>query len=570
MKSIFKNIALHICLCFWSFGSFAQIPERINVCTMTLNSSDEAEVFRQYLPEDRFRFIELVPRDGYSVSEEEHQSWFTQVCQNPRISCDMLIISGHFAGMFFGTENDHILSLSEIEQISCWNSCPRIFDQLKEVFLFGCNTMAHKGEIHRTPEQYLNILLEYDLPLDIAERVVAGRFSVLDLSYKEKMEHIFSEQTKIYGFTELSPLGSQARGVLNEYLSGIKNEHGSYYNYLNDRFYRSNRQFFNSYFHNSFSKLSAVEQSYGMTRLHPEYLTFQRTCHLYNPEASVASKISTVRDLFREQKGLQSFSAIKNFLLRSKNQISDEDFRSIQNIPSAQETFLSSYSKIDSSLIYMRSIFLQFLNIIGWLPRDEYRTELTKTLAPVIEDSSLQSFQILESLFMHDQLSYEDLTLNNRYFTRNYLTNIWSVITLDFLHIDTPEVRRNLMDYCLSSLQSETYVICYQVLKTLGHLRVQEEAVYARMFEFLNHEDYGMIYYALYGLAYSNVDYPQVHLEIVKKVYHENFWIRLQAIRTLSYLGLVDQESELRVLLREVLETEEHPRVIQELREVLR
>ena len=253
-KTVFRNTALHILISVWSLGSLAQIPKTINVCTMTLNSSDEMKVFRSHLPSSQFRFIELVPNSSeYSVEREGYRSWFTQACQGLKVNCDMLIISGHFAGMFFGTKNEYILSMSELERTACWNECPQIFDSLKEVFLFGCNTMAHKERLYRTPEEYLNVLLDYDLPKNIAEQVVAGRFSVLDLSYKEKMEHIFSNETKIYGFTELSPLGSQVRWVLNEYLSGVKNEYGSYYNYLNNQFYRSKNRFFNPYFQNSFS-----------------------------------------------------------------------------------------------------------------------------------------------------------------------------------------------------------------------------------------------------------------------------------------------------------------------------
>lgn len=571
MKSAFKITALHILtllFCFWSFGSLAQVPKKMNVCTMTLNSSDEVNVFRQYLPENQFNFIELV--SDYSVQREGgYQSWFTRACQRSDLSCDVLIISGHFAGMFFGKNSESILSLSELEKTACRKGCPRILGDLKEAFLFGCNTMAHKGKLYRTPEEYLEVLLELHQPRNTAEMVVAGRHSVLDFSYKEKMEHIFSKKTKIYGFTELSPLGFQARGVLHEFLRGIENEYGSYYNYLVRRFYQSSEPFFNSHFQKSFSKLSSVEQSYGMDQNHPEYLTFKRVCHLYQPDVSVASKMITVRDLFREQKGLQSFSAIKNFLIENRDQISERDFRNIQNINVARETFLSAYPKINSNLVYIKSVFLQFLNIMDWLPQEEYRVELTSTLLPVIQNMSLQSFQILESLFEHDQLNHEDIILNPESFTPDYLTNIWSVLALDFLNIDTPEARRSLMNYCLENLNSGEYLICYQVLKTLGHLGVDETDIYAHMVEFLNHEDYGMVYYALYGLAYSEVSYPRVHFEIVKKLYHENFWIRLQAIRTLDYLGLIEQQSDLRDILREISRTETDSRVVQELQRVL-
>ena len=306
-----------------------------------------------------------------------------------------------------------------------------------------------------------------------------------------------------------------------------------------------------------------------MNSTHPEYLTFRRMCLLYDPQTPIEAKLTTVRDLLREEKGLETFSAIKSFLLDHEDEITEADLNSIRNIRSAREKFLSSYSSIDSSLIYIKSIFLQFLNTLRWIPREEYRLELTSTLQPVIEDPSLQSFQILESLFEYEKLNNNDLLLNFQYFTDDYLTNIWSILALDFMNVNTPEVRRSLMSYCLRSLESGNYNICYQVLKTLGHLKVQETDIYVHMFDFLNHEDNGIVYYALYSLAYSEVEYPQVHFEIVKKLYHENFWIRLQAIRTLDYLDLIEQEPEVKNILREIQQTEKHPRVIQELRQKL-
>ena len=34
--------------------------EKSTVCTITVNSADEKDAFRRYLPKDRFEFVELV------------------------------------------------------------------------------------------------------------------------------------------------------------------------------------------------------------------------------------------------------------------------------------------------------------------------------------------------------------------------------------------------------------------------------------------------------------------------------------------------------------------------------
>ena len=251
------------------------VSRKFQVCTMTMSSVEEARLFRQHLPPQHFEFFELAEEGLHDFSERQSGQWLERACGREELKCDVLIISGHFAGMFFGTENDHVLSVYELEKMACRRQCPRVFSHLKEAFLFGCNTMAHKDQIQRTPEEYLRVLLEYNLPQNEAEIAVAGRFSNLGVTYKTRMEHIFYPQTKIYGFTEKSPLGSQVSGVLNKYLSSVQEEYGSYYNYLVQRFYNNeSSHFFNRHFHNAFSQISSVQQSYGMTAEHPRYKNF--------------------------------------------------------------------------------------------------------------------------------------------------------------------------------------------------------------------------------------------------------------------------------------------------------
>ena len=105
------------------------------VCTITVNSSDEKEMFRRYLPEDKFQFVELVERG--------RPDWLASACQR-RVRCDVLVISGHFEGTEFFSDQVNVsefLPVEEMERVSCSESCPGLFSQLKEVYLFGCNTL---------------------------------------------------------------------------------------------------------------------------------------------------------------------------------------------------------------------------------------------------------------------------------------------------------------------------------------------------------------------------------------------------------------------------------------------
>ena len=61
--------------------------ETQTVCTITVNSADEKEVFRRHLPAAKYEFVELVERD--------RPNWLASACQSG-VTCDVLIISGHY------------------------------------------------------------------------------------------------------------------------------------------------------------------------------------------------------------------------------------------------------------------------------------------------------------------------------------------------------------------------------------------------------------------------------------------------------------------------------------------
>ncbi len=112
----------------------AASAERQTVCTITVNSPDEREVFRRNLPGDSYEFVELVERGN--------PDWLAASCRRG-VRCDVLLVSGHFAGTEFYSSRhnvDETLPVDVIERAACSESCPGLFDQLKEVYLFGCDT----------------------------------------------------------------------------------------------------------------------------------------------------------------------------------------------------------------------------------------------------------------------------------------------------------------------------------------------------------------------------------------------------------------------------------------------
>ncbi|MBO9667176.1 MAG: hypothetical protein J7501_10225 [Bdellovibrio sp.] len=186
-----------------------------NFCSMTLNSSDEINTFAKALQGQGFNFVELVP-------DNKDPRWFQRACDSG-LKCDVLLISGHFGGLFFGESTSQTIDIAEMEKTSCQNSCAGILQNPKEVFLMGCNTLASQARDHRTIEQYLNVLLNDGIPLDFAEQVVASRYSQQGFSLEKRFSAIFNQSQKLYGFYSTGPLGKNAAPILQRYLKNVGN-----------------------------------------------------------------------------------------------------------------------------------------------------------------------------------------------------------------------------------------------------------------------------------------------------------------------------------------------------------
>jgi hypothetical protein len=88
------------------------IPKK-TFCSMTLNSADETALFKKFLSPDEWNFVELAP----DQTAPENPNWLKQACAR-KVTCDILVISGHFAGMFFGSSRSK-LSMDQLETASC-------------------------------------------------------------------------------------------------------------------------------------------------------------------------------------------------------------------------------------------------------------------------------------------------------------------------------------------------------------------------------------------------------------------------------------------------------------------
>jgi len=182
------------------------------VCTITVNSPDEKEMFRQRLPEDQYQFVELVERG--------RPDWLAEACRQG-IRCDLLVISGHFDGstVFYSDQvaAREFLPVAEMERAACSDACPGLFSQLKEVYLFGCNTLNASTVKSASSEVERSLIRAGHSHAD-AERLARELDQRHGESSRDRMRRIFTNVPVIYGFSSVAPLGPTAATLLGRYL----------------------------------------------------------------------------------------------------------------------------------------------------------------------------------------------------------------------------------------------------------------------------------------------------------------------------------------------------------------
>jgi hypothetical protein len=182
------------------------------VCTVTINSADEREVFQRHLPREQFRFVELVQRG--------RPDWLADA-RRRGVRCDVLVISGHFddGTEFYTDRHDdrEFLTVPQMQHESCTATpAEGLFSRLQEVYLFGCNTLKDDPR-HVAQPEVLRSLQRAGLPAAEAERRAAWLNAHYGQSNRDRLRHIFKDVPVIYGFASKAPLGRVAGPLLERY-----------------------------------------------------------------------------------------------------------------------------------------------------------------------------------------------------------------------------------------------------------------------------------------------------------------------------------------------------------------
>jgi hypothetical protein len=354
---------------------------KTTVCTITVNSPDEKETFRKHLPKDRFEFIELV--------EKGQPNWLARSCARG-IRCDLLIVSGHLAGRSFFSdrlESKDQLPLDELERVSCSESCPDLFGNLKQVFLFGCGTLS-AAAVQSVGADARRSLERSGLPRAEVERIL----SALDRDYAEsnevRMRRIFFDVPALYGFGSKAPLGPAAASALSRYFRSP----GSMQEMLRvqERLARgagpqaANRRLA-SHFTDSGMKVVG-----GLTVADPAVRVRAEMCTFFDDRQSPASKLDFIGELLgREMAEVRMYlERVETYLegINDEATGSPEWWTSLSRIAAdeeARERFLQFARDADPPPVRLRMMDVAFR--LGWLTPEQERQEQVQLVQRLLE-----------------------------------------------------------------------------------------------------------------------------------------------------------------------------------------
>jgi len=335
--------------------------DKKTVCTITVNSSNEKETFRRYLPADRYRFVELVERG--------RPDWLASACQQG-VRCDVLVISGHYDGRdeFYSDQPGvrEFLPVEEMERASCSKSCSGLFSRLKEVYLFGCNTLNPEALKRISPEIGRSLVRDGHPPAE-AERLARSLGSLHGGSSRDRMRLIFDDVPVIYGFSAKAPVGPVAASKLGGYFrAGGGAEVGGG---------RASGRLLGAFRPSSMTVSSGLKDSDPLAGLRRDY------CRFSDDGEPLASKLVFVHQLLGRE-----MAEVRTFLDRIEKtmaSLSEADRRTdavagvldeIARDEPARKRYLAFARDADQPSIRARMIKLA--RELSWLSADDERSEL--------------------------------------------------------------------------------------------------------------------------------------------------------------------------------------------------
>jgi len=352
--------------------------DKKTVCTITVNSPDEKEIFRRNLSRDDFQFVELVERG--------RPDWLESACRKD-VRCDVLLISGHFDG---GTEfySDRLdareyLPIDEMERASCSDSCPGLFSQLKEVYLFGCNTLNAEAMRSASAEIARSLVRSGHSQVD-ADRLSRALGERHGESNRDRMRHIFKDVPLIYGFSSKAPLGPTAASMLDRYFQSGSGEIGSG---------RASPKLLGLF------TPSSMTRATGLSDSDPDAGFRRDVCHFSDDRLSVTQKLGFVHELMGRDMAevrmfldhIEKYSASLSETERHAPVVSSA-LDEIAHDEAARTRYLE-FAR-DADLPAVRARMVELARSLGWLSAADQRAELTRMIGDRLTANTVGSADV--------------------------------------------------------------------------------------------------------------------------------------------------------------------------------
>ncbi len=370
--------------------------EKKTVCTITVNSADEKEAFQRTLSPDKYRFVELVERGRID--------WLESACRQG-VQCDVLVVSGHYDGgnEFFSerVESREFLPVDELERASCSGSCDGLFSQLKEVYLFGCNTLNAGANKNASAEISRSLVRSGHSRAD-AERLARALGTLHGESSRDRMRQVFKDVPAIYGFSAVAPLGPAAASILQRHLQS-----GGAADVASGR--TSSRLLGN------FAAHSMVAVS-GVSGGDPLAAHRQDICQLSDDRLSAAQKLDFIHALLgRESAEVRMFlerieryaSALPD-ATRQQPAVADALVR-ISADDAARQRYLE-FAR-DADQVTVRARMLDLAQNLGWLNSEEKWAEMVRVIGDQLARPSAAAADVDQMCALNANHAFDEVLL---------------------------------------------------------------------------------------------------------------------------------------------------------------
>jgi hypothetical protein len=370
------GLLVFLLLAAWAGSAWA---DKKTVCSITVGSADEKETLRRHLPEDQFEFVELV--------EHGRPDWLASACKKG-VRCDVLLVSGHFddGSEFYSGRLDarESLPVDELQRASCSASCPTLFSQLKEVYLFGCNTLdagarrSASGEIGRS-------LMRAGYSPAHAERASLALNERYGESNRDRMRQIFPGVPVIYGFSSKAPLGAVAGPMLERYFqSNPGSDIGS--GRVNPKLV-------------SLFAASSMTTATGLGASEPQARFRSDVCRLADDRSAAAQKLDFVHRFLQRDMAevrmfldhLETYVAALNETERQTPSVAKVLAEIARDEP-ARAKYLAFARDADSPSVQAR--MLSLARQLGWLSAAEERAEQRRMIEELVAKDAVGAAEV--------------------------------------------------------------------------------------------------------------------------------------------------------------------------------